>query len=280
MNTVEWEWTSSDGLTMYAKAWLPETPAKAAISLVHGLGEHIGRYEHVGAALTGAGFALLGFDHRGHGKSAGPRGHTPSYEALLDDIHTFLTQVEERYPDTPRFLYGHSMGGNLVINYPLRHPADLNGVIATAPFLRLAFQPPALKVALGRWMNNLLPGFTQTSGLETAALSRDPQVVEAYEKDPLVHDKISARLFVSLFDAGLYALEHAADFPIPMLLLHGTADRLTSAEASREFGARAPFYVTTELWDGWYHELHNEPEKERFFRRLIAWLEDYSTARG
>ncbi len=280
MNTLEWQWTSSDGLNMFAKAWLPDVPPKAAIGLIHGLGEHIGRYEHVGATLTEAGYALLGFDHRGHGRSGGPRGHTPSYEALLDDISSFLKQIEERYPDRPCFLYGHSMGGNLVINYPLRRPSNLNGAVATAPFLELAFQPPAIKVKLGRLMNNLIPSFTQASGLETAALSRDPQVVQAYEQDPLVHDKISARLFVSLFDAGLYALDHAADFPLPMLLVHGTADRLTSAEASRRFGAAAPFYVTTELWDGWYHELHNELEKERFFRRLIAWLDEYSTARG
>ena len=273
MKSFEWEWKSFDGLTMYSKGWAPEKDPKAVICLIHGIGEHVGRYEHVGAALSAAGYALLGLDHRGHGHSRGPRGHTPSYDAILDDMAAFIKQAKERYPGKPCFLYGHSMGGNLAINYILRRKPDLNGAIATDPFLKLAFAPPAIKVALGRFMNNIAPGFTQASGLETKALARDPQVVERYINDPLVHDKISARLFVGLFDAGQYAFDHAPEFPLPMLLMHGTADRLTSAEATRQFGAAAPRSVTTELWEGWFHEIHNEPEKEKIFATMIAWLD-------
>ncbi|MFZ5855330.1 MAG: alpha/beta hydrolase [Chloroflexota bacterium] len=273
MKTFEWEWTSFDGLKMYAKGWTPEKEPKAVICLIHGLGEHIGRYEHVGAAFAEAGYALLGFDHRGHGHSSGPRGHTPSYDALMDDIASFVQQARERYPGKPCFLYGHSMGGNLVMNYSLRRKPDLDGVIATDPLLKLAFAPPAIKVALGRFMNNIAPGFTQASGLETKALSRDPKVVNAYLNDPLVHDKISARLFLGLLDGGQYAFEHASEFPLPMLLMHGTADRLTSAEATRQFGAAAPKFVTTELWEGWFHEIHNELEKEKILAKMIAWLD-------
>lgn len=273
MKTFEWEWTSFDGLKMYAKGWTPEKEPKAVICLIHGIGEHIGRYEHVGAAFVEAGYALLGFDHRGHGRSSGPRGHTPSYDALMDDMASFIQQARERYPGKPCFLYGHSMGGNLVMNYSLRRKPDLGGVIATDPFLKLAFAPPAIKVALGRFMNNIAPGFTQASGLETKALSRDPKVIDAYINDPLVHDKISARLFLGLLDGGQYAFDHASEFPLPMLLMHGTADRLTSAEASRQFGAAAPKFVTTELWEGWFHEIHNEPEKEKVLAKMIAWLD-------
>ncbi|MBV6397478.1 MAG: Monoacylglycerol lipase [Anaerolineales bacterium] len=273
MKTFEWEWRSFDNLTMYSKCWAPEKEPRAVVCLVHGLGEHIGRYEHVGRAFTDAGYALLGFDHRGHGRSGGQRGHTPAYEALLDDMAALLRQAGERYPARPYFLYGHSMGGNLVINYALRRKADLGGVIATGPFLKLAFQPPAVKVALGRMMNNIAPGFTQTSGLETAALSRDSNVVQAYINDPLVHNKISARLFVSLFDSGQYAFDHPSEFPLPMLLMHGSADRLTSAAASRQFGAAAPAFVTMRLWDGFFHEIHNEPEKDEVLKAMIAWLD-------
>ena len=258
---------------MYAKGWAPEKEPKAVICLIHGLGEHIGRYEHVGAAFAEAGYALLGFDHRGHGRSSGPRGHTPSYDALMDDMASFIQQARERYPGKPCFLYGHSMGGNLVMNYSLRRKPDLAGVIATDPLLKLAFAPPAIKVALGRFMNNIAPGFTQASGLETKALSRDPKVIDAYINDPLVHDKISARLFLGLLDGGQYAFDHASEFPLPMLLMHGTADRLTSAEASRQFGAAAPKFVTTELWEGWFHEIHNELEKEKVLAKMIAWLD-------
>ena len=273
MNAFEWEWTSFDGLKMYGKGWEPEGAPKAIVCLVHGLGEHIVRYDHVGAALTGAGYAMIGSDLRGHGKSGGARGHTPSYDALLDDMAAFIKQAQERYPGKPCFLYGHSMGGNLALNYALRRKPSLAGVIATGPFMKLAFAPPAIKVTLARLMNNIAPGFAQASGLETAALSRDQNVVTAYINDPLVHDKVSARLFVDLFDSGSYALEHASEFPLPLLLMHGTGDRLTSSEASRQFGQNAPKYVSTEFWDGWYHEIHNEPEKEKVFAKMITWLD-------
>jgi len=275
MDTFEWTWKSSDGLEMYSRGWAPQGKPKAALALVHGHGEHIGRFEHVGAALTAKGYALLGFDLRGHGKSDGGRGHTPTYDALMDDIGAFLAQVDGRYAGLPRFLYGHSMGGNLVLNYALRRKPDLRGVIATSPWLKLPFEPPAVKVTLGRLMNGLAPGFTQSSNLDTSGLSHDLAVVTAYDHDPLVHDKISARLFVSISESGLWALEHAAEFPLPLLLMHGSADPITSAEASKQFAEGAGAKVTWKLWDGLYHELHNEPGKAEVFKVMLDWLDQH-----
>lgn len=272
METFEWTFKSSDGLDLYARGWAPTGKPKAAIALIHGLGEHDGRYAHVGSALSEKGYALLGFDLRGHGKSGGARGHTPSYDALLDDITAFLKQMEGKYPGLPLFLYGHSMGGNLVLNYTLRRKSNLHGVIATSPWLKLAFEPPAVKVALGRMMNSIAPGFTQPNGLDTKALSHDAAVVTAYENDPLVHDKISARLFSSMHDSGLWAIEHAAEFPLPLLLMQGSADRLDSLDATKEFAAKAGNKVTLKIWDGWFHEIHNEPEKEEVFKVMLDWL--------
>lgn len=273
MKTFEWEWKSFDGLTMYSKGWAPKKEPKAVICLVHGLGEHIGRYEHVGVAFSSAGYALLGFDLRGHGKSGGPRGHTPSYDALMDDIATFISLAKERYPGKPCFLYGHSLGGNLVLNYVLRRKPELQGIIATGPWLKVAFEPPAIKVMLGRFMDKVGPGFSQPSELDASALSRDAQVVKAYINDPLVHDKISARLFVSAYEAGLYAFDHAAEFPLPLLLMHGTADRITSTEATRQFGAAVPKSVTTRMWEGCFHEIHNEPEQAEVLKTMVSWLD-------
>ncbi len=215
MKTFESSWKSDEGLNFFARGWEPDQPPRAVVCLVHGLGEHIGRYEHVGAAFAVAGYALLGFDQRGHGKSEGARGHTPSYEALMDDIGSLLAQAGGRYPGIPRFLYGHSMGGNEVINYVMRRNPDILGVIATGPWLRLGFQPPSWQVALGRIMNKIAPGSTQASKLDPAALSRDPKVAEAYVNDPLVHDRISARLFVEVYKAGEWALARAAGFSLP-----------------------------------------------------------------
>jgi len=273
MKRSEWNWKSRDGLEMYAQSWEPEKPSKGTIALVHGLGEHIGRYEHVGIAMTNAGFALTAFDLRGHGKSGGARGHTPSYDAMMTDLDMFLDLTAGRYPGLPRFAYGHSMGGNLVINFALRRKAELEGVIATGPWLKLAFEPQPSKVTLGKLMNSIFPGFSQTSGLDTKALSRDVNVVHAYETDPLVHDKISARLFVEMYQTGLWAFEQAVNFPLPTLLMHGSADTITSPEASRQFAQSAGEKVTLRIWEGCFHEIHNEPEKEEVIKTIIAWLE-------
>jgi alpha-beta hydrolase superfamily lysophospholipase len=272
MKTREWGRKSADGLEMFAQSWEPDETPRAVVCLVHGLGEHSGRYAHVGKAVVEAGFVLTGFDVRGHGKSGGPRGHTPSYDALMDDIDLFIHLVADRYPGLPRFLYGHSMGGNFVINFALRCRPELVGVIATGPWLKLAFQPASSKVALGKIMNNILPRFSQASGLDTWALSHDPEVVNAYENDPLVHDKISARLFLNVFESGLWALDHAAEIPLPLLLMHGGADRITSLEASRQFAASAGDKVTLRIWDGLYHEIHNEPEQGEVFTFMIDWM--------
>lgn len=277
MKSFESGWESKDGIRFYMRGWEPDKAPKAVVCLLHGHGEHVGRYAHVGEAFSKAGYVLVGYDERGHGKTGGPRGHTPSYDAMMDDVADFLALMEKRYPGLPRFLYGHSMGGNQVINFALRHKPALAGVIATGPWLKLAFDPPAIKVTLGRMMNSIYPAFTQASELETAALSRDLEIVRAYEKDLLVHDKMSARLFVGMYESGLWALDHAAEFPLPLLLMHGTGDRLTSSQASREFAEHGGRNITFVAWDGWYHEIHNEPEKDKVLKTMTAWMDERLT---
>ncbi len=272
MQHFEFGWQTEDGLRLYAQGWQPETEPKGVVCLVHGLGEHSGRYEHLAAFLNQAGYALLAFDLRGHGKSEGQRGYAPSYEALLDDIARLLDEAANRYPDLPRFLYGHSLGGNLVINYALRRRPQLAGVIATGPFFRAAFEPPAWKLTLARIMYNLWPTLSLSNELDRQALSRDPEVVRDYDEDPLVHDRLTPRLTMDMFQAGLWALEHASELSLPLLLMHGSADRLCSVQASREFAARAGDRCTLKIWDGFYHEIHNEPEQEQVFEYLLEWL--------
>jgi len=272
MKHIDLNWKNRGGLNFYVQGWDPENNPKAVILLIHGFGEHTGRYGHVGEALNKAGYELIGFDLRGHGKSGGARGHTPSYDALLDDIVDFITLIKSRYPGLPLFLYGHSMGGNLVLNYCLRRAPNVTGVIATGAWLKLASEPPVLQVRLARIMNNILPGFTQNSNLETAALSHNPKIVDAYNNDPLVHSKISARLFVGIYESGLWALDHARDFSVPLLLMHGTADRITSFAAGAEFAKQAGKMVTWHPWDGLYHEIHNEPQKAEVIKNMIDWL--------
>ena len=275
MERFESEWQSRDGLRLYVQGWGSGPKTKAVVVLIHGFGEHTARYAHVGEALNKAGYTLVGFDLRGHGRSGGPRGHTPSYEALLNDLADFLLWSEKRYPGLPRFLYGHSMGGNLVLNFALRRKVEVAGVIATGPWLKLAFDPPGVQISLARLMNRIAPGFTQKSALDTAALSHDRRVVEAYNNDPLVHSRISARLFISIYESGLWALDRAGEFSVPLLLMHGKADRITSSAASAEFAERAGKIATWRPWEGLYHEIHNEPEKAEVIQTMIGWMNDH-----
>ena len=238
MNHIEFTRQSSDQLQFYFQGWEPETSPRAVVCLVHGLGEHTGRYVHVAAALNDAGYAVLGCDLRGHGKSGGARGHTPSYDTLMDDIGRLLDEAAQRYPDKPQFLYGHSLGGNLVLNYALRRRPPLTGVVSTSPAIRVGKPLPATQLALAKVMNKLQPTMQMPNGLSLDNLARDPEVIRAYKSDPLVHNKISVRLAVEMLQAGEWALAHAAEFPLPLLLVHGSADEITSAAATQEFAGR------------------------------------------
>lgn len=273
MEQFDYRLETRDGQQLFGRVWQPESQPVGVVNLVHGLGEHSGRYHHLAGALVGAGFALVSFDLRGHGCSGGPRGHAPSHELVFEDIDSLLRESARRYPGVPSFLYGHSLGGNLVLNYGLRRQPGLAGVIATSPWLRLAFAPPAWKVMIGRLMDRLVPRFTLPSGIDPVDLSHDPAVVSAYVNDPLVHDRLSARLGVGALENGQWALEHAGEFSLPLLLLHGGADRCTSADASREFARKAGSRCTLKIFDGLYHELHNEYEREEVISLIINWLE-------
>ena len=278
MSHQEFTLLTKDGLNLFAQTWdTGETP-RAAVCLVHGLGEHSSRYHYVADAFNQAGFAILTFDHRGHGKSPGKRGHIPDYETLLDDIATALVVTQEKYPQKPVLLYGHSMGGSLVLNYALRRNPELAGVICTSPWIKLGFEPPAIQVWLARIMNFIMPSFTQNNNLDVYGLSHDPKVIEAYQKDPLVHDQASARLFVEFYEAGYWALEHASRLELPLLLAHGSDDSLTSAQASQEFSTKAGDLCTLKIWDGYLHETHNELEKEEVIAFYINWAEKQISA--
>jgi alpha-beta hydrolase superfamily lysophospholipase len=275
MNHTNFSFSSKDGIDLFGRAWisLQATP-KGIVYLVHGLGEHSGRYAHVADALNKAGYHLVSFDLRGHGLSKGKRGHSPNYDCLLDDIQIFIKESRQRFaPNLPRFLYGHSLGGNLVINFALQRSPNLNGVIVTAPLLRTAFEPPKVKLLAARIMAKLMPTFTLKNGLETDALSRDRAIVKAYKNDSYVHDLLSARLGLDMLMNGLSALKNASNWTLPLLLMHGTGDRITSHHASQEFAQAAGKSVDLILWKENYHEIHNDLEKKEVISTTQQWLD-------
>ncbi len=270
----EFSLQSKDGLLLFAQEWSPEH-SQAVICLVHGLGEHSSRYAHVAVRLNQSGYAVLTFDLRGHGKSGGERGYAPSFEALMDDIHLLLDEADRRYPGLPRFLYGHSLGGILVLNYTLRRHPDLAGVVATSSGLRTALEQQKGKIALAKFLGSIMPKQSLSSGLDASTISRDAEVVKKYVNDPLVHDKMTFGMAKALMESISWAFAHASEFPVPLLLVHGTADKLAFASGSQEFAGLVHGDCTLKLWDGLYHETHNEPEKEKVLDYMIGWLESH-----
>lgn len=273
MNEIFWE--NTEHMRIRALHWPVESP-RAVLTLVHGQGEHIGRYAPMARWYNEQNIAVLGYDHQGYGKSAGRRGHAQNLRVLLDDMEQALAETRRLYPGVPHFLYGHSLGGNLVLNLLLRRQPPVSGVIASGPWIRLAFPAPVLKILAGRLLHNIVPAIRLPNGLAVHFLSRDPFVVEAYQNDPLVHNQLSIGAGIDLLDASIWLDRFGGPTPAPLLLQHGGADKITSAPATRELAARLRGDVTCVEWPGLYHEIHNEPEKEDVFHFTLNWMTDAS----
>jgi alpha-beta hydrolase superfamily lysophospholipase len=276
MGYKEKEWVCADGTRMFACEWTPDEPeaTRAVIGLVHGMGEHMGRYAHVAERLVAEGYAIIGFDQRGHGRTEGKRGHTTSYEALLEGVDKLVAEAEQTFPGFKLFLYGHSMGGNVTLNYLLRKQPKLSGAIVTGPWLKLAFKPPSLQAAIGRIIEWIYPKYTNNRPMLADNLTSDPVMIQRYISDKIGHGQITAKFFFGMQRAGLWALKHADQLNVPLLLMHGGNDRVTSIEASRKFAELAGTLCTWMEWPGFKHELHNEVEREAVFKVACRWLNE------
>lgn len=268
---IELHWKNKQGIKLFAAHWPVKNPI-AVIALVHGQGEHIGRYAHVAAWYNAHDIAFVGFDQQGYGRSEGIRGHVKNLDALLDDVELLLEKTKDLYPETPLFLYGHSMGGNLVLNYSLRRTPVLTGLIATSPWIQLAFEAPAIKVLVGKLLRKFMPTLTLPTNLAAHFISQDKKVVDAYKNDPLVHDKISAAAGIALMEGAEWLDNYSGVVTVPLLLLHGTGDKIISSNATKAFFGRLAGDVTHHEWPGLYHELHNEKEQKDVFKFTFDWM--------
>jgi acylglycerol lipase len=241
------------------------------IIFVHGVGEHIQRYNHWADLFKKVGFGFTGVDLPGHGRSDGRRGNIKSYSLLEEMIDILLKTTNRTFPGIPVYIYGHSLGGGVVIDYLLRRSPKIKGAIVTSPWLKLSFEPSKIKLVMAGGMNYLLPGLILPSGLNVSHLSNDSSIVEKYENDPLVHDKISISLLNSAMSAAKYSLEHASELKVRTLLMHGSDDMICSPEGSREFAAKTD-KAELKIWEGGYHELQNEPFKDEVFKYIIDWI--------
>lgn len=268
----EFSWTTRNKENIYAYHW-GVVDAKAVICLVHGLGEHLHRYEHVAAYFNEKGYAMMAFDNLGHGKSGGKRGHTPTYQIYMDNIGELLAAAEKEYPLAPKILYGHSMGGNLTLNYALRNSPEIAGLVTTGAWITLPKPPSALLVGFGKLMKNILPSLLQPNNLDPNKVSTDPAEVAKYVNDPLVHNKISVNAGVEMLDAAKWLENYKGPATMPVLLMHATEDYLTSNKGTALLAGNLTGDVTHKEWAGMYHEIHNDLNRDQVFDYTYEWME-------
>lgn len=280
MEHQEGKFRGQDGVELYCQSWHPEGAVKAVLPVVHGIGEHSGRYGNVVNWFVPRGYAVYAFDLRGMGRSPGTRGHVNDWAEYRGDARAFVNMVKAAEPGRPRFLLGHSQGGLIALNYVLHDPSDLDGVIASAPALGALPVSPLL-LLLARILSRVTPRLTLPTGLDVKALSRDPEVVRAYVDDPLVHGVASARLGTEMMATIRWTQEHAADLALPLLIVHGTGDRLCPCDASCEFFDKVTFADKERYtYDGCYHEVFNDLDKEKVFADIETWLEKHLAGRS
>ena len=270
----EGTFTSFDGLAIHHQSWLPDGDPKAAVLLVHGLGEHSGRYGHVAGRLIAEGYAVHALDHRGHGKSEGKRVFVKSYDEFMADLLQFRGHVETQHPGLPLVVLGHSMGGNLAVGHVLDHQDDVAGLALSGPALAIDSALSPLKIKAVKLIAKVAPGL-RPEGLDTSAISRDHSVVDSYRADPLVYTgKITAGIGAALIDAMERFPARYPSLRVPLLIMHGTDDRLADIRGSKALEAGAVNAdVTAHYYDGLYHEIFNEPEQARVLDDLVAWLD-------
>jgi len=262
------------GRSLFRRAWLPPEPQRLLV-LVHGYAEHSGRYEHVGAWFAARGCAVHAYDHQGHGRSDGVRGHLRRFGDLLDDLDVFLAEVRGEHPGLPAFVVGHSMGGLVVAAFVRERCPELAGAVTSGAALSLAEVPSGALLLALRLLRRVVPRFGMTRPIAPEALSRDPEVGRAYLDDPLVFRRMSVSLAAEMFDAGRRTLPGGADVRLPMLLLHGEADPLCPAAGSQTFYEQLGTAGSDRrVYPGLRHEIFNEPEQESVFADLLEWLRE------
>ena len=261
-----------DGRKIFTKTWLPDRFPRVNIILVHGIGEYCERYQHVSEFLTGNRIAVYSFDHIGHGKSEGKRG-CMRYEDAFSIINSFKGELLEQDPDIPVIIYGHSMGGGVVLSYGTQYPENVAGIIATSPAVGMAkpMQPAVVKML--RILKKITPNLTVSNGLPADGISHDKKVVEKYIKDPLCHDKVSVTLGLDLMDWGDFLSAYDQEYPVPLFLAQGSDDKLVDPVAAEKFALNLKGNVTYKRFDGGYHELHNEPVRQELFDAVLRWID-------
>ncbi len=270
----EGTFVSKDDVKLFEQYWQPANELKANIIIIHGLAEHSGRYVHVADYLVNHGYAVATFDLRSHGQSDGKKTFIRSFDDFLSDVDLFLKRVRERHPNQKLFLLGHSMGGTITTLFALTRTPDVKGLILSSATLKLSDTISPFLVRISAVLGMLAPKLT-TITIDSSAISRDPDVVKKYDTDPLVYrGGIPARTGAE-FNRAIKLIQGQMELvTLPLLILAGTADRLSDPAGSQQLYERAQAKdKTLKLYEGFYHEILNEPEKEMVLSDIVRWLE-------
>ncbi len=265
--------TASDGTTLYLRRYETSSP-RGEIIIVHGFGEHCGRYEALIAHLLAHHYSVTAYDHRGHGKSAGLYGHVDWFTDYEDDLELLVGAVQKQYHPNKLFIIGHSMGGLVALRFLTKPRAGISGAVISAPLVAIAAKVPTSKLLIAKVSAKLFPRLRMQNEINPAVLSRDQEIGRAYAADPLVGKMVSTRWFAEAVGAMDELARTASQINLPILVMHGTADKLADCETTRRvFKAMASADKTLEIYEGYYHELFNEPEKQEIYDRVTTWLE-------
>jgi alpha-beta hydrolase superfamily lysophospholipase len=263
--------SAADGTALYVTDYLlPMAQCRGSVVIMHGLGEHSGRYRHVAAFFNRCGLSVRCYDHRGHGRSQGQRGDVTHGDPMVQDAEIIIDDFSARFPDPP-FLFGHSMGGLFAARFALEKPSPLRGLILSSP--ALAVRLSGMQMKLLKLMRAVAPSFGVPNGVAPQLLSHEVAVGAAYKADPLVHGKISARLLTSMLSSIAYCQTHAPSLSVPTLMLVAGDDRLVDAQGSRDFYAKLPAGLAQlHVYENFYHEIFNEIDARRPFAEVQRWL--------
>jgi len=272
MAVVEYKWKSFDGLDLYAVQWSVKQRPESVVAFVHGHGDHCRRYDEWFSLLATHNIAVLAFDYRGHGRSEGKRGVIRRYNDLLQDVTLLHKKAGELFPEIPVVLYGHSLGATLVLSYILRSPSLPQLAIATSPWIQLNKPPGKLLSALIKAGNSVLPFLTFTTGLHSTDFSNLGGSPEKREKDELVHNRISARLFAEVDKETQWIMRHFSEIVTPLLLMQGRDDLIMDASATQKLNALSPGQVNYREWENAGHQLHNSEKSNEVMAFMIDWI--------
>lgn len=275
----DFELRAARGLRLSGHEWMPEGPAAATVCLAHGFGEHRGRWAHAGKHFAARGFATAAADLRGHGRSEGRRGHALNLGFLLDDLGLLLAEARRAHPDCPVFVYGHSLGALIASNYVLRRTPALAGVVLSALPLETPLREQRLKLAAARVLGPVLPGLSIDAGLDDVLITRELSFADARAADPLMHSTATLGLARAALDAVEYAIAHAPEWRLPVLIMHGAEDRLSLPSGAERLAERISGDCTLKLWPGLHHEPHNERERLEVLDYVADWIEQRAARR-